>query len=564
MNPPIKRRYGLLNELVDRLERIGTTERILAYFLRRAVNFFDGDSGALFLHDRATDRIRVEAAIGPRDLCDEATVRRFLRNERPELPPFVAMAPLLRDRRAWGVLAVRRKGNPFQGSESRFLCKIASIASREVLRRESGRLRDVRGRVERKLLEDLRPEDVVYRILHGLRTLLHYDHSSAVLLLEKERSSFVLKAEQIAWKKGKSSRIGLAVEATPDAVRALSREGAAFLVRPGGEFAGDAGLAAIASAVRFATREAGEPEEGVILAAPLAFRGEPVGILKVSARIESAFDAGDLEVVRAFAEPAAAALRRSAARERLESSAARAEKKAALADLARAVAHDVNNALGVAMPLLQQIAFETRSGRTPDLETLDEDLRLVVDSLHIVKRVFSGMMAFARGPRSLGTVDVGRSVADTLALLQAGVARNGLRLEAAIAEGLPPVRGHASLLEQVLLNLVSNAREATPPGGAIRVEAALAHGRVTVLVADSGPGMDAAVLERVREPFFTTKPDGTGLGLAICRAIVEEMGGAMTLESSPGAGTRVAVSLPPAEGAPAAAPSAGAATGGRP
>src|SRR5262245_41641281 len=112
MNPPIKRRYGFLNELHDRLGRISSPEKILVYFLRRAVNFFDADSGALWLHDRVTDGLRREASIGARDAFDEGVVRLFLQNRRPEVPHGVVLAPLVVNGRARGVVGVRRRGNP--------------------------------------------------------------------------------------------------------------------------------------------------------------------------------------------------------------------------------------------------------------------------------------------------------------------------------------------------------------------------------------------------------------------------------------------------------------------
>src|SRR5262249_32468255 len=160
-------------------------------------------------------------------------------------------------------------------------------------------------------LEDLRPEDVVYRVLHGLRALLRYDHSSAVLLLDGERQSFILKAEQIAWKKGKSDRIGATAKATPHAVAAIARAEGAFLFRPGrADAAGDDTRRALFGVVAAVAAAGGAPPEGAVLAAPLSFKGQPIGILKVSARNAAAFDEGDLSVVRAFMGAAAAALHR--------------------------------------------------------------------------------------------------------------------------------------------------------------------------------------------------------------------------------------------------------------
>jgi signal transduction histidine kinase len=126
-------------------------------------------------------------------------------------------------------------------------------------------------------------------------------------------------------------------------------------------------------------------------------------------------------------------------------------------------------------------------------------------------------------------------------------------LEAAVPADLPPISADPNQLQQVLINLLMNALEATLPGGHVQVTAAprAEAGRPGVRfgVADTGPGIPPDVLPRVFEPFFTTKPpgQGTGLGLAICRDIVKEHGGEIQVESQPGAGTTFTVWLPEAE-----------------
>jgi two-component system NtrC family sensor kinase len=99
-------------------------------------------------------------------------------------------------------------------------------------------------------------------------------------------------------------------------------------------------------------------------------------------------------------------------------------------------------------------------------------------------------------------------------------------------------------LRQVLQNLISNAVAATPEGGEIEVGSRLEAGRLQLTVADSGPGIPAADLERIFEPLFTTKPDGLGLGLSISRTIVERLGGTMTARNRPGRGAAFTVELP--------------------
>ena len=109
-----------------------------------------------------------------------------------------------------------------------------------------------------------------------------------------------------------------------------------------------------------------------------------------------------------------------------------------------------------------------------------------------------------------------------------------------------PVRGPPRALAQVLRGLLKNALQASPPGAGVRLTAERLGEQLRVVVEDDGAGMDAQMLARVGEPFFTTKApgEGMGLGLFLTRALLEQLGGALELQSRPGQGTRVALVLP--------------------
>jgi signal transduction histidine kinase len=139
---------------------------------------------------------------------------------------------------------------------------------------------------------------------------------------------------------------------------------------------------------------------------------------------------------------------------------------------------------------------------------------------------------------------VAQAVESTLAVLRDSLDRLGIAVEVAMEEPLPPVAGSLSELEQVLLNLLTNAREAMPGGGKIDLRARPVPGGLEITIADTGIGIPPELLARVQEPFFTTKERGSGLGLAICRSVVWGMGGKLYLESEPGRGTCVRVFLP--------------------
>ena len=134
-----------------------------------------------------------------------------------------------------------------------------------------------------------------------------------------------------------------------------------------------------------------------------------------------------------------------------------------------------------------------------------------------------------------------------LLLVEKQVVKEGLTLTRRLAPDLPVIQGDATALEQVLMNLVLNAREAIDGPGAIFVETDLAPGpprQVRVTVRDTGPGIPRDILPRIFDPFFTTKSKGTGLGLSISYGIVREHGGTLDVQSETGRGTTLVVSFP--------------------
>jgi two-component system NtrC family sensor kinase len=115
-----------------------------------------------------------------------------------------------------------------------------------------------------------------------------------------------------------------------------------------------------------------------------------------------------------------------------------------------------------------------------------------------------------------------------------------------VPDAIPEVACSQSDLEQVLLNLLSNAREATPHGGQIAIDVRAVDGCVEISIVDTGSGIAEENLQRVLEPFFTTKPHGNGLGLSICRSVLWEVDGTLAIHSEPGRGTEVRVRVPQA------------------
>jgi signal transduction histidine kinase len=137
-------------------------------------------------------------------------------------------------------------------------------------------------------------------------------------------------------------------------------------------------------------------------------------------------------------------------------------------------------------------------------------------------------------------------VEESLQLVRKPLEADNIKIVARLQPALAPILGDAATLHQVLMNLLTNAREAMPNGGQISIETAPAErpGWIRLLVADTGAGIPAEDVSRIFDPFFTTKRTGTGLGLSVTYGIIQEHGGTVDVQSRPGAGTTFILSFP--------------------
>jgi signal transduction histidine kinase len=444
-----------------------------------------------------------------------------------------------------------RERRPFDREDGRLLVRIAAALSDAIHQIDRDRILDVRGRIDRKIMEQIHPKDLFYQILDGLRSLTHYDHSSALFIRDERDGALRLVAEQIAWKKARSRRIGLRLQIRDaDEATLMSGRVYGFDRRDGTWHAWkDQPAMRLADVLDDdSTDPLGDQQvrEDSILCAPLVTRDGLVGLLKIAGRHAGQFKPYDADLVEHFRSQAAIAIQNLHRTESLRSRVVTAERKHAMADLARSVSHDVNNALGAMLPLVQQLQEDLRRRRLKPA-VLSEDLEQLQKSLQVCRRIFGGMLSFSRGAaRRTGHAQVRRAIDTASAILKYGLGRSGITLVIDVPEALPSVACSQSDLEQVFLNLLTNAREAMPDGGRITIEARSIEHAVGIAVSDSGCGIPAEHLPRVTEPFFTTKPRGNGLGLSICRSILWEVDGTITIRSEAGKGTRVDIALPQA------------------
>ena len=220
----------------------------------------------------------------------------------------------------------------------------------------------------------------------------------------------------------------------------------------------------------------------------------------------------------------------------------RIQRLAQFGELAADLAHDVSNPLMVISGNAQLCLME-------DLQNVEvkKNLSVIIDESRRAKDILQELLMFSRpstGERV--EVDINRTLESLVKVVSSRCFNRDIAVTSDLAGDLPAVAGDQKRLQVAFLNLLKNAGEAIgEDGGTVTIiTRAGPGGGVSVVISDSGRGMDEAVLGKACEPFFTTKNDGLGLGLPVCRGIVKEHGGQMTLESVPGKGTIVRISLP--------------------
>jgi signal transduction histidine kinase len=229
---------------------------------------------------------------------------------------------------------------------------------------------------------------------------------------------------------------------------------------------------------------------------------------------------------------------------------AESEKLAALGQLGAMIAHEVRNALAVIRSSAQSLT-ETLSGQDGESR---QSCSFIIAEIDRLGSVVSSLLAFARPLRvAPRPVDVPRLFDQAQLLARKELEMRRIRLVRNETAPLPPVEVDSDLVVQVLLDLLSNAAQAAPPGSEVVLDAHPRGGEVEIGVADRGPGVPAELRARIFEPFFTTREKGTGLGLAVARQIVEAHRGRIDVFERDGGGAWFRIALPAAPAASGAA-----------
>jgi two-component system NtrC family sensor kinase len=230
----------------------------------------------------------------------------------------------------------------------------------------------------------------------------------------------------------------------------------------------------------------------------------------------------------------------------LEAQLSQADKLSSIGLLAAGVAHEVNTPLAVISSYTQMLAKQLQ-GDPQKSGLLEKITRQTFRASEIV----NNLLNFSRtSGTEIGDVDVNKVIGDTLALLEHQFKVAKVEVQNTLEPKLPAIQGNAGRLQQVFLNLFLNAKDAMPGGGTLRV-ATFNGESVSVCVSDTGTGIAPENIQRIYDPFFTTKTSpregqarGTGLGLSVTYGIIQEHAGKIRVESNPGVGTTFILDFP--------------------
>ncbi|MBI4489622.1 MAG: HAMP domain-containing protein [Deltaproteobacteria bacterium] len=237
-------------------------------------------------------------------------------------------------------------------------------------------------------------------------------------------------------------------------------------------------------------------------------------------------------------------------KKQLEAQLLQAGKMVAMGELASGIAHEINNPLAVIGAHAERMSYLfSNSHLAPEKvkEKFPSYLEAIVRHTYRCKEIIEKLLGFARHKEvDLQPTDINMVLEDSVALVSHRASMENKRIIKNLNPALPLIQTDTNGLEQVFVNILTNAIDAIEGTGEIYVTSRVEGGFVKVEIADTGGGIPPENMDRIFQPFFTTKPPGkgTGLGLSICARILSRLGGKITVQSNSGEGTRFCVSLP--------------------
>jgi len=293
-------------------------------------------------------------------------------------------------------------------------------------------------------------------------------------------------------------------------------------------------------------REAFEEGIRMLLDLPIGLRENVIGVIRVFFAEKRTFTKKEMDFMLAVAAQCACAIERARLfeeeRSRYDQLALQTEKLSALGRMAAGIAHEINN------PLAGILLYSTNLRKKyPDELIIGEALGIVIQETIRCRRIIQDLLEFSRQRDSMKVeANLNEVIEKALSLLENELHLHHITVEKDLTSQVPNHLLDVSQMQQVFVNLLLNAIEATQPNGRIAIFSHTDPGfkSIIVEVSDTGCGIPAENIPRIFEPFFSTKPKGTGLGLAVSYGIIQNHRGDFQVHSQPGEGTRFVVTIP--------------------
>lgn len=515
------------------LAAIGAQQKLLAHFLDTARIWLDADCAWINSEPQA----RLGTAIrGDGTLFDERLAGSFLAGEVFAFPPAAQRTTVLARFFVRGRIAVVgavRRSADFIQKDRRTLYRLADVLRHEMERREDAQIANEVSRLKEMIVSDLRPLDMIYHLLDSLYRLHVFDHSASLLSYDESADCLRIEAEKIGFRKAKSANIGMEI---PISNEQAARFGSGPLEIEGSCDGADLPVYPY-------------PRDGMlpqcVLSIPLMIAGAFRGLLRIALVEKRTLGEADRAALEQFLPIASAALRNLKTNTSWERAAVEAERAEGMTSMTRAVAPEMFNALGIGLNLVQQALSEIRQG-VLKRDVLEVDLALAEEKLLYIRQVIRSLLAAERsGTSDKRDVNILQQIRNVLPLLQDTASRQGLEILTVLPNTLPNVQCAPKDFLTMLRSLVRNSIEAlTGTAGRITISATQREDQsVSLTVEDDGPGIVEEILDKVVEPFFSTKPGHQGMGLAVCKALAWQHGGYFEIRSVPGQGTSATVGL---------------------
>lgn len=215
------------------------------------------------------------------------------------------------------------------------------------------------------------------------------------------------------------------------------------------------------------------------------------------------------------------------------------EKLYAIGEFSAGIAHEIKNPLTPIMMLMRRVKEEKESLTENDVDIIEEELNRI-------DKIVTEFLAFARPDKTeKTTVNINEVLNEVIAITRPKMEHSSIQLVEKYSQRLPDIYGNHDVLKQVFLNIVLNAIQAMDSkGGGLTIETSSDHKKIRVLIIDTGIGIPEENLNKIYDPFFTTKKEGTGMGLALTYNIISDHSGKVDIDSTAGAGTTVKVEFP--------------------